>query len=126
MRLLFSDDVLITTTAQHSSVEALSWEICFIWHNRICKKKNKKKLNKMKKFLFFCFFKKRDIQCLYCKGELGGTLKAMKKVNNTLMLINLQTLFVVQSQFRVDFNLISCWFFFVFVFFLKCLKSITM
>lgn len=80
----------------------------------------------MKKFLFFCFFKKRDIQCLYCKGELGGTLKAMKKVNNTLMLINLQTLFVVQSQFRVDFNLISCWFFFVFVFFLKCLKSITM
>lgn len=68
----------------------------------------------MKKFLFFCFLKKRDIQCLYCKGELGGTLKAMKKVNNTLMLINLQTLFVVQSQFRVDFNLISCCFFFVF------------
>lgn len=54
---------------------------------------------------------------MYCKGELGGTLKAMKKVNNTLMLINLQTLFVVQSQFRVDFNLISCWGFFLLVFF---------
>lgn len=95
-------------------MEALSWEICFIWHNRICKKKKKIKQNE--KVFVFLFFLKMDIQCLYCKGELGGTLKAMKKVNNTLMLINLQTLFVVQSQFRVDFNLISCWVFFCFFF----------
>lgn len=59
MRLLFSDDVLITTTAQHSSVEALSWEICFIWHNRICKKKTKKKIKQNEKvFVFLFFFKK--------------------------------------------------------------------